>query len=146
MNSPEPFIPMFPELPCSFSQLDPTATAAQFKLACPPLLISSVCIALVPACTLKVSDVGLTTSFAGEGSTVNCRSALREPRFSLAWIVCSPGDQNVCATTSAANEPVTPTGTEEFEEVRLAECPRDNRTSAFMAGSCPAWSSILVCS
>lgn len=54
-----------------------------------------------------MSVAGLTISFAGVGTIVKCKLALREPRFSVAWMVCVPGDQLAGTMTSALKAPVT---------------------------------------
>src|SRR5579864_4022567 len=117
MNASEPLVPISPAAFFNDSQPDPvvvTAVADQCKASRPALPTSSVRVSFEPACTIKGSDVVLTMSLASDGSSVNCRSALREPRSSLAWMVCCPGDQPGCARIFASNEPVTLTGMELF--------------------------------
>ena len=81
--------------------------ALQFKLACPALLIATGSTTLPPTCNgPKLSVAGLTMSFAGVGTMLKRKLALREPRLSVAWMVCVPGDQLAGTTTLASKAPV----------------------------------------
>jgi len=130
MNSSWPFTTISPELLWRVSHFDPSVVALQVRFDCPALPISSDRVALAPSCTVKGSTLVLTASFADDASSVNCKSALREPRSSLAWIMCGPAAQNAGATISTSNEPVTLTGMELFALARLAASFKVFKTSA----------------